>query len=57
MDTALTGRSREQPKLTWELYYNGSRRVARSMEGIELTGKIVQWSDLEITILRTKGHF
>ena len=27
------------------------------MEGIELTGKIVQWSDLEITILRTKGHF
>jgi hypothetical protein len=51
------GRSRERPKLTWELYYNGPRRVTRSMEGIELAGKTVQWSDLEVTILRTKGHF
>jgi hypothetical protein len=51
------GRSRERPKLTWELYYSGSRRVTRSMEGIELAGKTVQWSHLEDTILRTKGHF
>jgi len=29
----------------------------RSMDWIELDGKIVQWSDLEDTILRTTGHF
>jgi hypothetical protein len=28
-----------------------------SMDWIELDGKIVQWSDLEDTILSTTGHF